>query len=172
MNEELKKDLYKKLDKLEDLDLGLGAHLINGWQGQYERMLRFYQRYLSSEDSTDKLDFALTFFVYSYHLKEWIQKYEQIEKSKFDIEWKKFIDKYPEIQLCRDICNVNKHLILSQQPSIDKHFAIFWSYDYFETKESDWVIHYDDKRTKLISLMHQVTLAWNEFIKEHLKLII
>lgn len=162
----------KKLDKLEDLDLGLGVHLINGWQGQYERMLRFYQRYLSSEDSADKLDFALTFFVYSYHLKEWIQKYEQIEKSKFDIEWKKFIDKYPEIKLCRDICNVNKHLILSQRPSIDKHFAIFWSYDYFETKKSDWVIYYDNKRTRLINLMHQVTLAWNEFIKEHLKSII
>ena len=91
MNEELKKDLYKKLDKLEDLGLGLGAHLINGWQGQYERMLRFYRRYLSSEDATDKLDYAMTFFVYSYHLKEWIEKYEQVEKANLKLSGKSLL---------------------------------------------------------------------------------
>lgn len=169
----MNEDFQGKLDRLEDLKLGLGgAHLINGWQGQYERMLRFHQRYLSSDDTTEKLDYALTFFVYSYHLKEWIQKYEQLDKTKFESEWKKFLAKYPEIKLCRDICNVNKHLILTQKPSVDKHFAIFLSYDHFGTEKSDWIIYYDNNRTKLINLMNEVIVAWNEFIEEHLKLLI
>ena len=162
------KDFHNKLDKLAELKLGLGAHLIDGWEGQYKRMLRFYQKYLSSDDATDKLDYALTFFIYSFHLKEWIQKYEKIEKRKFEVIWKTFIDKHPEIKLCRDICNVTKHLKLNQAPSVDEHFALFWAYDYFTTKKSDWTIHYDNKKMKLIDLMKQVNHAWEEFIKEHL----
>jgi len=162
--------LGEKIDKLGELGLGLGAHLINGWQGQFDRMERFYTRFSQAEDATDALDYALTFFVYAHSLREWIVKYEQINKAKFDKSWTEFVSKNPEMKVSRDICNVTKHLQLSQSASVDKHFAVFWAYDPFVTKKSEWIIYFGDRRMSLGNLMHQILTGWKQFIREELKI--
>ncbi len=85
-NKQLADLLGERIDKLAELGLGLGAHLINGWQGQFDRMERFYTRFTQAEDATDALDCALTFFIYAHSLREWIVKYEQLDQAAFDIK--------------------------------------------------------------------------------------
>lgn len=158
--------LSENVDKLADLGLGLGAHLIKGWRGQFERMERFYNRYVQSDDKQDALDNALTFFIYAHSLREWIIEWEQIEKSKFDANWSQIVIIYPEMKVTRDICNVTKHLKLSHSPSVDKHFALFWAYDPFVDKKSQWVIYVGERRMTLGNLMYQVLTGWRQFIRQ------
>lgn len=160
----------KKTQKLAELNLALSAHSINGWFGNFERVKRFYKLYLEEKDGTQKLDFALSFFIFSYHLRDWIQIYEQIDKLEYDKKWSKFVNDYPDIKISRDICNVSKHLKISQE-SRDKNFHLFWEYDSFVTKSNDWTIIYDDKRERLKELMRRVLNAWGEFIVEYLKIV-
>lgn len=160
----------EKTQKLAELNLALSAHSINGWLGNFERVKRFYKLYLEEKDGTQKLDFALSFFIFSYHLRDWIKEYEQIDKAEYDKKWNEFANNYPDIKISRDICNVSKHLKISQE-SRDKNFHLFWEYDSFITKSNDWTIFYDNKRERLKELMLRVLNAWEKFISDYLKIV-
>lgn len=162
--------LSKRIDRLAELGLGLGAHLINGWPGQFDRMERFYARFIQAEDAQDALDYALTFFIYAHSLREWIVKYEQLDKATFDDRWTDFVSRYPEMKVSRDICNVTKHMQLTQPASVDNHFAVIWVYDPFVKKKSEWVIYFGDRRMSLGTLMHQILTGWKSFIAQELKI--
>ena len=167
---ELAELLGTRIDMLAELGLGLGAHLIKGWKGQLDRMERFYTRFTQTEDATDALDYALTFFIYAHSLREWIVKYEQLDKTRFDSSWNDFVTRYPEMKISRDICNVTKHLQLTQSASLDKNFATIWAYDPFVNKKSEWIIYFGDRRMSLGTLMHLVLTGWKHFAREELKL--
>lgn len=171
MTEQEKQEFGNKLSKLLDKKLSFSAHTILGWYGSFERVKRFYEMYIKEPDSNKKLDYALSFFIFSYHLRDWILNYEDIDKQEFDKQWNLFIQNYPVIKISRDICNVSKHLIITQE-SVDKNFALFWEYDPFVTKKSEWIIIYGDEREKLIELMRLVLNAWGDFIVNYLKLVI
>jgi len=160
----------KKTQKLADLNLALSAHSINGWLGNFERIKRFFKLYLEEKDAELKLDFALSFFIFSYHLREWIQIYEEIDKTEYNKKWSEFVNDYPDIKISRDICNVSKHFKISQE-SRDKNFHLFWEYDPFITKSNDWTIIYDGEKERLKELMRRVLNAWGEFIVEYLKIV-
>lgn len=162
--------LSERIERLTELGLGLGAHLINGWKGQFDRMERFYLRFTQAEDAQDALDFALTFFIFAHSLREWIMKYEQLDKATFDKHWTDFVAQYPEMKVSRDICNVTKHLQLTQPASLDKHFAVLWAYDPFVKKKSEWVIHFGERRMSLGTLMDQILTGWKSFITQELKI--
>jgi hypothetical protein len=167
--------LGESLDKLEELSLGLGAHLMSGWSGQFDRMTRYYDRFIQTEQSTsnvEALDHALTFFVYAHSLREWIMKWERLDSKIFNKKWSVFISSYPEMKISRDICNVTKHLLLTQDASVDKHFAIFWAYDPYVKSCSEWVIYFDGRRMTLGNLMYQILTGWRRFISDELLSIV
>lgn len=160
--------LSEKVSKLTELQLPLSAHLIGGWYGNFERIKRFFKLYLQESEGVAKLDFGLSFFIFSYHLKEWIQIYEQIDKDKYNEKWKQFVKDFPEIKISRDICNVSKHLKIDSE-SFDKNFRLFWEHDPF-IEETDWIIFYGNNREKLKELMRRVLNAWGYFIVDYLKI--
>lgn len=143
----------------------LSAHSINGWVGQYERMVRFYLR-CQNCNPEDYLDFSFSFFQNCFHLRDWIRHSNSIVN--FDNVWKDFTNTYPQIKFCRDVCNGTKHFQLNV-PSIDKEFYIFREYN--PNGEPDtWYVNFEEKTCKLDDLMSDCLQAWDAFIKTNMKL--
>ncbi|MBK9154197.1 MAG: hypothetical protein IPM25_08270, partial [Chloracidobacterium sp.] len=156
---ELESYLSEQKDRLKDLGLGLGAHLIQGWPGQYRRAKRFFEKFKEAEDAQnaeEALDHALAFFVFIHSLREWLPKWERVDEKDFNDVWDKFALQRPEMRIARDICNVTKHLSLTQKPSVDKNFVLLWAYDPYDRKRNDWIIYFVDKRIPLSRLMSQI----------------
>lgn len=170
MTEEEKDSLGDRLSKLHELGLPLSAHTVLGWYGTFNRVKRFYKEFLTETDPDKQLDYAFSFFIFSYHLRDWILHYEKIDRKEFAKQWEQFVKDYPEIKISRDICNVSKHLNISQE-SIDKNFSLFWENDPFITKKSAWTIFYDNRKERLFELMRKVLNAWGDFIIDYLKLV-
>lgn len=165
-------EFHKLLQKLNDIELGLGAHVAEGWQGQYRRMYRFFERYVSAVEFADKLDFAAAFFVFSYSLRDWIRNHEYPDreaKKVFDRKWEKFQKENRVIKISRDINNIMKHLSISQV-SLDKKFMLFWEISDIFTGEKDFTIIYSGRKERLVDLMAKVIYAWGDFIADELSL--
>jgi len=161
-------NIDKQIIHLADEKIAISAHNIEGWKGQYSRMIRYYERTINAVDDIDRLDFALTFFQNCFHLKEWIQIMGNIEEKDWEQKWKIFISNNDEMKICRDISNISKHLKLSQKPSIDKDIAIFREYDPFHEigngRENEWKIFVNGKKYSLPDLMISCINSWNRFI--------
>lgn len=165
------KEFNKALQKLSDSGVTFSAHTIEGWTGQYERMLRFYHRTINADNDIDKLDYALTFFQNCFHLKDWIPVIEQIDKLDWKKKWEKFISTNQEMKLCRDICNGSKHLKLTN-PSINKYFALLLEYEPYNQRLgkslTEWKLFTDGQKYSLIELMQACIRSWDNFIKTEL----
>lgn len=78
-------------------------HDLEGWRSQYNRMLRWHQRFLQDHDGDEDVMFA--FFQNCYILKDWLLHDEVISQADYD----EFIRKNNCISMCRDVCNGTKH---------------------------------------------------------------
>ncbi len=168
-NTNLESFLREQTERLTDLDLGLSAHLIQGWRGQFDRVRRFYQRFVDAENAQDAaaaLDSALAFFVFAHALREWLSKWERQDGSAFNDSWNAFMADKPEMRFVRDIANATKHLTLSQRESVDKNFSLIWTYDPFDRKQSGWVIYFDERRMRFGDLIRQILNGWEQFLDE------
>lgn len=99
--------------------------ILSGWQEQYERMLRSHRRLkgiaggqlmASSDEARDAL---LLFFQDAYHLKDWIKNDPSVSTS--DVE--EFINAAGSLQICADLCNGTKHLVLQRSRTGDSSTA-------------------------------------------------
>ena len=91
-------------------------------ESQYRRMERAYEKVLGDFESTsfsksseEKLDAVYDFFLICYHLREWINRDEKVSN-----EIKKYLptfekkDSPVQFQMCRDLCNKSKHVMLEK----------------------------------------------------------
>jgi hypothetical protein len=94
-------------------------NISTGWQEQYYRMQRSYQRLLQASQGTDPTaqssedvrDTLYHFFQDTYHLKDWIGNDSSVATGhRLDVQ---YVNNRSILQLCADLCNGTKHLSLS-----------------------------------------------------------
>jgi hypothetical protein len=94
--------------------IGLTLQQVEGWQGQYHRMLRWPRRVIGAangEPSADELDYLLAFFESAHHLRDWLARTGAVSIA----ELESFAASHVEIGICRDIANGFKHHSISRQ---------------------------------------------------------
>jgi hypothetical protein len=92
------------------------------WLEQWGRVNRALQRVLSLGKSSPPpidvegdLDQVHAFFVFCFHLKDWLKADPTVDKAlKRDVE--AFVKQSPTLSLCADIANASKHLAPSRTP--------------------------------------------------------
>lgn len=77
------------------------------------------------DGSWDMVDFVHVFILLSFQLRDWLVESRRCTKK----EVLAFFDKTIELQVCRDIANGLKHLVL-RNPSISSELGLHREYDY------------------------------------------
>lgn len=84
---------------------------------QFDRVKRWYQRFVTINEgrqhdlpSDNYQDEVYAFFVFCFHLKDWIKNDESVGTAADKVE--DFVKNNKELNLCRDICHSIKHLKL------------------------------------------------------------
>lgn len=162
---------FDHFEKLIQSGISFSAHSIHGWGDQLFRMLRFQERALNSTNEEEILDFTIAFFQNSYHLKDWIPIFENIDDSVWQNIWQTFVKKNDCIRYCRDICNGTKHLKV-KNASVDPNFSIYREYEELEGYEDGkfigWYLLAGEKRISLNQLMEDCIEAWKKLIKKEI----
>ena len=92
---------------------------------QYERLQRAYDRFrefnlaLTDKISSDYEDEVYAFFMYCYHLKDWIKNDSSVKSRMPNIgtDVEQFINESEALSLCVDLCNSLKRLELKRSSS-------------------------------------------------------
>jgi len=117
--------------ELPPVGIGWSIHRNGGWKGQLERTERWYSRFVafsarpSAEDPHALEDCAFAFFQNCHHLREWVQQTSDVKQQQLD----QLIANHTELQLCRDLANGTKHLNITYDNVVDRHFSIAREYD-------------------------------------------
>lgn len=154
--------------------MGLGATFqeLQGWRGHYALVARWHARVhaaANGEPSVDELDFLLTFFLYCFHLRDWLERSSVATRDELVALFKAS----PELRLCRDIANGFKHMTLSE-PSVDAGFSIVNEYvprnwpGAYRYPNGRWTICADNKKELhqfgLVELADRCFAIWSEFL--------
>jgi hypothetical protein len=142
-----------------------------GWQSQYKRIERWYQRVMDAKSKEDLTDFLFTFFQNCYLLREWLELTADIPKADLDALFRA----NSELGICRDICNVTKHFSLSNPPSQKFEVSFVQEYcppghpylkDGWFGGDAKLTIVTDDKNYDMRELAHQCLGIWKVFLKQ------
>jgi hypothetical protein len=141
------------------MGIGWSIHRNDGWRGQYNRMLRWYERMSSAaaQGSPDTDDFVFAFFQNCYYLREWIAQTSTTSTAELDA----LFAGSRSLRLCRDLCNGTKHLNISR-PSVDAHFSIGREYAPGEPTGHRLFAIADDKYD-LLELAAACVKDWEQF---------
>lgn len=162
--------IMENLNKWMDSELPMSVHTANGWIDQLKRMERYKERVYKANNEEESLDFLYAFFQNCYHLREWIPTFEKIEDNLWQEIWKSFLSKNECMRLCRDICNITKHLSI-HNPSTTSDIIITRKFldDGTEFgKFLGWNLSVRNKNYDLFNLMEDCSEAWKIFIKNEL----
>ncbi len=155
----------------------LSAHRHGDWQGQYNRMMRWVQRFRelckneakSSEKSHAYFDTLYACFQNIFFLKDWLRENTSLSSDDLNA----FINSNTEIGVCRDICNGTKHYNISN-PSIDNQFGVIRQYVPFQktwdVAEWEIIICAGGQIYKPEDLILKCIEHWDNFIIEKLNL--
>jgi hypothetical protein len=109
------------------------VHKNEGWEGQFKRMLRWYEKFLqtdpgnfAADDIQSQHDVLIACFQNIYILKDWLHYSGGIPKK----ELNEFINRNIELQICGDICNGTKHFEMYRK-NVDANFRIIGEYNPF-----------------------------------------
>ena len=154
------------------MGLGITLQELRGWAGHYGLVLRWHERLrgaANGEPSIDELDFALTFFLHCYHLRDWLIR----SNAATPAEIATLIKVNPELRLCRDIANGFKHMTLSD-PSVDARFSIVNEYvpknwpGAYRYPNGKWTICAHNKKELhqfgLVDLADRCVAIWHAFL--------
>jgi len=92
-------------------------------------MLRWHERCESCHkdgrctSTSDALDFILAFFVFCYHLSDFVVETGGIERETID----NLITNNTHMRICRDVCLRVKHHTISNKKSVERAVDIDWS---------------------------------------------
>ena len=85
---------------------------------QFERVQRFQNRIHNQDrDSTEYDDDLLSFFMHCHHLKDWVENDQTANITDQEVE--ALIANNIELQICADLANRSKHLVLKKRPRQD-----------------------------------------------------
>src|SRR5205085_6378533 len=121
---------------------------LQGWQGQYDTMLRWHGRIQNAANgiaSSDEFDFLLAFFGNCFSLRDWLLSAKVVEQAQIEELFRTHV----QLRLCRDIANGFKHMNL-RQPSVDAKFSIQNEYvprgyiGKYSYPNGKWVVCADD----------------------------
>ena len=91
---------------------------------QFARMKRYLERFgeihagrVHDRDSEHYLDDVYSFFLNCYHLKDWLIHDPAFPANAAEVEG--FINSNVGLQVCADICNAHKHLLLKHPRSAE-----------------------------------------------------
>lgn len=150
--------------------IGLTLQQVEGWQGQYQRMLRWHRRVIAAangEPSADEVDFLLAFFESAHHLRDWLVRTGAVSTA--DLE--SFASAHVEIGICRDIANGFKHHSISRS-SVDAEFAIVRQYvdpidrgRPYRYPNGEWTVLAGGHQLSLVPLSETVVQLWSGFLR-------
>lgn len=134
---------------------------LEGWPGQYRRMLRWRERVAAAArggDGNELYDFVYAFFQSCHHLRDWLVATGGASQA----EMNALVASSTELQLCRDICNATKHLQVDR-PSVDPAPMIAREYDPW-TKQPTELHLYSDRRRPIAELIDDCVKGWDGFL--------
>jgi len=148
---------------------------------RYKVIWRMIKRYYSAfkkinEGSSafplSEFDIAQSFFIYCYHLKDWLNNDLDIEKEVID----KLISENPELQYCADLCNGFKHLVRNGSPRRNsqpdlKEIIVCLSPDGKKIRGRFFIISTDQGEGDAFGLASKCLNIWYKFIKKYDKTI-
>ena len=164
---------------------------IRGWREQYDRMLRWHARLREHADERRRLDEErqrddyYAFFVFCYHLKDWLKNDPQVLASVGDAKTfgerveAVITEKKSSLAICADLTNGVKHLIrdnpkqvrvdpdarLSAPPAAFQRGA--FQADAFQVGEI--VVKFADQRLRAEEVADRCVTVWQELLhREHL----
>lgn len=152
------------------------------WLEQWERVQRYYKRFqcinngmpVTKEESHtfNFQDEAYAFFVFCYHLMDWIDKDKTITLPK-KVSAREFVNQNKCLSVCRDIANGIKHLKQTAKRTIKPRFEDDGrvSYNIKEGKLKSigvkfWIITPGEKKNAF-ELATECMEKWREFIEKH-----
>ncbi len=150
------------------MGIGLTLQQVEGWEGQYERMLRWYERACSASrqsNGQDEMDFVLVVLQQSLALRDWIHEACPERRAALELLFRDNL----ELRLCRDIANGFKHMALRKKPSVDGAFSIVFEYNPRGARKGDMVVLADGHKFKLLALAGKCVSSWCDFV-EHQQL--
>jgi len=144
---------------------------------QYLRVKRWHERFMTSSKnkvhnmSTDNYqDDLYAFFINCYHLKDWIKNDSSLtQQIRNKVE--KFVSESEELNICGDICNGSKHLVLDRpKKSADtkigsRHFSLVLGHG--PIIHIEYIIESNGKKYDTHSLATKCIDTWNHFFKKH-----
>lgn len=144
--------------------MGIGATLqqVEGWEGQYECLLRWYDRtrIKAQENAPEETDFVLVVLQQSYALRDWI--FHACPDARVALE--KLFQTSLEMRICRDVANGFKHMTLSRNASVDRAFSIVFEHNPRGSRTGEMVVLAGGHRIELLDLAGRCVEAWREFI--------
>ena len=151
------------------MGIGLTLQQLEGWRGQFSRMLRWRHRVVDAANgdrSVDELDFLLAFFESAHHLRDWLEETSTIQRMELDA----LIGAHAELGICRDIANGFKHHSISR-PSVDAEFAIVnqyvdpeWLGREYRFPNGEWTVLAGGHQFGLVELSELVVELWTTFL--------
>jgi len=110
------------------MGLRFSAENIRGWRSQYEAMFRWYERCearhgdgnIYNTEFLDALDHILAFFVFSYHICDFVVETGGVKKERMN----ELVRMDICMSKCRDIPNRIKHHTLHRKPSVDADWSV------------------------------------------------
>ena len=157
----------------------ISAHRNDGWQGQYNRMMRWFNMFRqlnleedkSSAKTHEYFDTMYACFQNIFFLKDWLKQDTSLTAKDLNA----FINANKEIGICRDICNGTKHYELSDA-SVDNEFGIIRQYNphpgVLGNPNSEWeiIICAGGDIYKPVDLISKCIDLWDCFITDKLNL--
>lgn len=136
----------------------------DGWQGQYRRTRRWFDRLVSVSTGLGRLpmdeqiDFALVFFQNAYHVRDYLQQEGAASKAQLD----QLMSSTLVLRVCRDLANGAKHRKINNA-SVDSEPWILREY-----RPPEWVLVVKaGEKFDLLSLANDCLRAWDDFLAGH-----
>jgi hypothetical protein len=150
--------------------MGIGHTLqqLEGWKGQYNRVLRWQARVLDAvngKPSADELDFLLAFFQNCLHLRDWLLADGVVDESELQALFQAHI----ELQICRDLANGFKHHTINRA-SVDSEFSTLREYipknwpSEYAYPNGKWMVLAGGHQLGLVELANRCLSLWQQFL--------
>ena len=151
------------------MGIGLTLQELEGWRGQYDRVVRWHGRVVAAanaDPSPDELDFLFAFFESCFHLREWLLVTAAVDQKALE---DLFLSK-PELRVCRDLANGFKHHTISK-PSIDAQFSVVNEYEpknwpsAHAYPNGKWTVLAGGYQFGLVDFAGQCVSIWHDFLR-------
>ncbi|NMC29944.1 MAG: hypothetical protein GYA45_07735 [Pelolinea sp.] len=143
--------------------LGWSLYMSGGWQSQFKRVKRWYQRAQNTSNSIDRLDFLYTFFENAFHLRDWLIYTNSVSRD----ELNKLFRENESMSLCRDLANSHKHYAINSpsQPIPPSEIREYTTQNGNLGSNYSLIIISDGKKIDAFLLAGKIMQTWEHFIK-------